>query len=523
MNRVSLSDFIKKANELHGNKYDYSNIKYIYSERKISIICPIHGEFKQTPNGHLLHGCKQCGYGKRANSIINKKAETFIQRSKVIYGDTYDYSRVEYSGIYNKVVIICPIHGEFQQTPYNHITRQFGCVLCGKKVMANKITRYDTDKIIQLAHNIHGNKYNYSKAIYTGTDNKMTIICHVHGEFQQSPYSHIKRRSGCKKCSYNWGNNESIIRQFRHMHGNRYDYSKVEYNGLKHKVTIVCPTHGEFHQTPHAHSIGKGCVKCGNTVRPQLKNQMDIITQFLVLHENKYDYSKVIYNGIDTKITIICPIHGEFQQTPYNHRNGSGCQKCAIELRSIPLIQRKQILTKEHYYEICTANFITKANKIHKNKYDYSKTIYKGSKEKIIIICTHHGKFKQSTTVHLRGGGCKKCNLSYGEMTIVEYLINNGIKFEPQYIFKDCCDIKALKFDFAIWVNNAIGLIEFNGIQHYTQIKARGNVSSIQRRDNIKFNYAQNNNIPLLIIPYTKENFIHEELEIFITSLTMPI
>ena len=118
---------------------------------------------------------------------------------------------------------------------------------------------------------------------------------------------------------------EEFIEKARQVHGDKYDYSKVEYKNNKTKICIVCPIHGEFWQRPNDHLNGRGCDKCGGTATMTLQ---DFIEKSNIIHKNKYDYSKVEYTNYETKVYIVCPKHGEFWQNPHSHLNGCGCPKC---------------------------------------------------------------------------------------------------------------------------------------------------------------------------------------------------
>ena len=191
--------------------------------------------------------------------------------------------------------------------------------------------------------------------------------------------------------------NNIFIEKAKQIHNDKYDYSKVNYVNSRTKVGIICPTHGEFWQTPHNHLKGYGCAECGKEKShlPKITTE-DFIVKSKEIHGNKYDYSKVCYKTCDAKVCIICPEHGEFWQTPSNHINGSGCPKCANE-------KRKNALLKD------TKLFIDAATLIHDEKYDYSKSIYKHSSMKVCIMCPKHGEFWQIADNHLRGQGCPKC------------------------------------------------------------------------------------------------------------------
>lgn len=191
--------------------------------------------------------------------------ETFIEKAKSIHGDKYDYSKVVYTNYNDKICIICPKHGEFYIEPIKHIskgrTNQRGCPLCGEE-NRRKNTKKTTEWFIQKAHQIHGNKYDYSKVVYERTDKNVCIICPEHGEFWQSPNRHLNNH-GCPKCGGNIKlTNEEFIKRAKEVHGDKYDYSKVDFKGTNKKVCIICPKHGEFWQFANQHIQGRGCPHC---------------------------------------------------------------------------------------------------------------------------------------------------------------------------------------------------------------------------------------------------------------------
>lgn len=181
------------------------------------------------------------------------------------------------------------------------------------------------EEFIERAKKVHGDKYDYSKVEYVNNNTKVCIVCPIHGEFWQRPGDHMLGR-GCRFC---YGNekmtNVIFIEKARKIHGDKYDYSKIEYNGNKSKVCIICSEHGEFWQRPNDHLTGYGCPYCGNNIK---KTTEQFIKQAIEIHGKKYDYSKVEYKGARKKVCIICPIHGEFWQEPANHLNGSNCPYC---------------------------------------------------------------------------------------------------------------------------------------------------------------------------------------------------
>jgi very-short-patch-repair endonuclease len=142
MKKISTEEFIKKARKVHGDKYDYSKVKYVNNYTKVCIICPIHGEFLQNPNSHLQgFGCKKCGnINTKEKQILGK--EKFLKKAKEVHGDKYDYSKVEYVNNETKVCIICPIHGKFLQSPASHVNRKSGCPFCAAEQNINESNLY---------------------------------------------------------------------------------------------------------------------------------------------------------------------------------------------------------------------------------------------------------------------------------------------------------------------------------------------------------------------------------------------
>ena len=219
---------------------------------------------------------------------------------------------------------------------------------------------------------------------------------------------------------------EEFIKEARKVHGDKYDYSKVEYVNCETKVCIICPKsgHGEFWQTPDNHTRCRGCPKCkGDKIRERhTSTKEEFITKARKFHGDKYDYSKVVYIGVLKKVTIICTEHGEFEQIPNDHLNGSGCPTCGIEKA-----RERKTSTKEE--------FIEKAKEIHVDKYDYSKVNYVNALTKVCIICKDHGEFWQRPVYHIQGRGCSKCNLSHLERNVMNYLDNIGITYDYQKRF----------------------------------------------------------------------------------------
>nr|DAT67966.1 MAG TPA: endonuclease-like protein [Caudoviricetes sp.] len=193
--------FIKKAKEIHGDKYDYSLVKYTNAKTRVKIICPVHGIFEQIPYNHLSgKGCKECGCieNGRNRSITLEK---FLEKAKLVHGDKYDYSKSKVENYKTKIEIICPLHGSFFQTPNNHLGGK-GCKECGMISTLNHIQENclsNTEDFIQKSKELHLDTFDYSKVDYINNHTQVKIICKIHGEFLQLPHNHLVGK-GCREC-----------------------------------------------------------------------------------------------------------------------------------------------------------------------------------------------------------------------------------------------------------------------------------------------------------------------------------
>lgn len=251
--RSSLSDVIDKFRIEHGDKYNYSLVNYKNAEAKVEILCRVHGAFEQTPYHHTSgNGCPKCvGKNKTQEDMI----ELFIQT----HGDRYDYSKVEFSRVDDKVEIICSEHGSFYQIPIGHASGK-GCIKCSNTY------QYNTNEIIVKFITVHGDKYSYDIVDYKTSHEKIKIVCHIHGIFEQVAGSHLGG-AGCSKCAgTHLYDTDFIISQFKSVHGDIYDYSKVSYSGIFQPVEIICKTHGLFSQVSKVHRSGSGCPDCAITI-----------------------------------------------------------------------------------------------------------------------------------------------------------------------------------------------------------------------------------------------------------------
>lgn len=273
------------------------------------------------------------------------KKEKFIERAIKKHGNKYDYSKVEYLNSQTKICIICPEHGEFWQVPAGHV-RGYGCPLCSNQ-NKNNDKRASVNDFVRKAIKKHGKKYDYSKTEYINARTKVCIICPKHGEFWQLPFSHLNGR-GCPICSGKNMSNNLFIEKAKETHGEKYDYSKVEFKDSKTKVCIICPEHGEFWQSPAKHLYGQGCPVCGLKERGEQSriSYLTFLKRALLIHGDKYEYPNIEkLQTLHSKICVICKKHGPFMQIAYDHLNGHGCPVCGrLESKS----------EKEIYEYICS-------------------------------------------------------------------------------------------------------------------------------------------------------------------------
>jgi very-short-patch-repair endonuclease len=322
------------------------------------------------------------------------------------------------------------------------------------------------------------------------------LICPKHGEFKQIFSTHLKG-SGCFECGKEKRRNVNIIEIFNKTHNSKYNYSKVKYTGLRDKIIVICPTHGEFEINAGNHKNGDGCRKCLNESQSYTKDEFIEIS--INRHGYKYDYSKSNYINNHTKISIICPKHGEFLQNPQYHLIGHGCSECW---------KQKELENRNKYKE----KWLENVKIYHSNFYDYSLVNYYNNSKEVTIICPKHGIFEQKPISHLKCG-CPSCNESKGEKEISKKLDILKLKYIREHKFTGCNHIKELRFDFYLPELNIC--IEYNGKQHYESIEYFGGETRYKEqiiKDNIKRKYCSENGIKLIEIKYNEN--VQEKLNI---------
>lgn len=430
-------------------------------------------------------------YNYNRGKNMSYTQEEFIEKAKQVHGNKYDYSKVVYIKSKIKVEIICPVHGSFSQPPAMHLTGQ-GCPICSTDSRINKL-KLTTEEFIVQAKLVHGDRYDYSKTVYESMKFKVEIICKEHGSFFQLAKDH-KNGAGCQICAAKLrvlstrSNTEDFINKAKEIHNDKYDYSKVEYINRQTKVTITCPEHGNFEQQPNAHLSGQGCPLCGGRVQLTTKKFIENAKR---VHGDRYDYSQTNYIKAIEPVAIICREHGIFYQQPNNHTSGAGCPKCITRFMD-------------------TDEFIKRARAIHGDKYEYDKVKFVNSKDKVTITCRKHGDFIQIASDHIRGYNCPKCNYSKGEETISKILTKYNIEYIPQYKIPEV----EYRYRYDFYLPKYRLLIEFHGEQHYRPIDWFGGeegFKDLQFRDKVKKTLAKLASYKFLEIKYTYLNKLSEE------------
>ncbi|RTK96772.1 MAG: hypothetical protein EKK64_03020 [Neisseriaceae bacterium] len=511
---MKLTEFPELMKQLHPTKnfgIDPSTISH-GTHKKIWWLCPdCSHEWDAAVNNRVIRksGCPNCW--KKVKQPLFKPynphqvtVDKFIEKSRAVHGDKYSYDLARYKNLRTLIKITCPLHGEFERTPVQHIAGS-GCLIC-----------LNHEKFLKKARELHGDKYDYSKVEYTKSDAPVTIICPIHGEFQHTPKKHIFY--GCVKCGIiHRGistrlSQDEFLKRAKEIHGDKYDYSKVSYVKSDEFITVVCPIHGDFEIKPSHHCNQKqGCRKCGiiKVAKDHAFTNDEFIQKSRSIHKDKYDYKLVHYNNGKEKQQIICLIHGIFFQKGYNHVNGSGCPDCNV------------------YKKQDQSIFLHRARNVHGCKYSYSKSVYVNINKHVIVTCPKHGDFQVAPHYHLNSGvGCPTCCESHGEKKVRVYLESNNIKFKPQWRFNDDT-VKKMRFDFVLLHNNNIYVIEYQGRQHYiphsfssnkTKSIMNNNLHLIVKRDKIKKLWCKSKGLKFLAIPFWEINKIDKIIEKFISD-----
>lgn len=343
--------FLEKVKEKYNNTYSYPNIDNEYKNKNsyITIVCNKHNyEFKTKPLNHVKNnGCKYC-----YKDLTSVGKEEFLKRAKEIHGDKYDYSKVDYKTSREKVEIICPVHGSFWQTPYHHTYNKNKCPKCylDRRRTTGRIILAKPENVMKWMDIIKIKRPNISLAPgakITGKEIQTKWMCSIHGELNTTLKNIL--RVGCKYCSRNSNElREIFINKAKKVQGDNVDYSKTDLSEFM--PTFICKTHGiEYKQEKRNHIMYIGCPECIKNMHK--KSNEDFIKESKLIHGDKYNYDKTNYVNIHHKVTITCPIHGDFDVLAGEHlrktRKPTGCKYCDIrclgEKRVLDVLNKNNI------------------------------------------------------------------------------------------------------------------------------------------------------------------------------------
>lgn len=277
---------------------------------------------------------------KPSKDNTKRTTEQFLAEAHLVHQGAYDYSKSIYKNANTKLIIICPVHGEFEQQPASHL-KGMGCRKCAAKKRASTY-RLTADDFIRRATETHQGKYTYENFVYQGYDSKSWVTCPDHGDFKQTPHLHLQG-SGCSQCRSDqvkdWVSISfaEFVARAKETHGDSYSYLEATYTNASSKTTITCPKHGDFDQVARFHYQGQGCPKCGTdrSAESVRSNSKVFIEKARSVHGDFYDYRSSDYTLSTDPLTILCPSHGTFQQKPNDHLDGHGCPSCGIGKSSL--------------------------------------------------------------------------------------------------------------------------------------------------------------------------------------------
>jgi len=308
--KICEAEFLTRAKQKFGNKFDYSQMTYTDYNSPVKLICREHGELETTPFLHLLYpsgGCSGCRKELQWSSIRKMTTEEFIERATAIHGDRYDYSETKYMSVNKDLSIKCPRHNVcFEMRPMFHLKGK-GCPLCEQE----EIAMYEESK---------------NAAIQWRSDYRKK-----QAEKKKRSKEILKGRPHKK---YTW---DEFIRYAKLIHGSDYDYRLVEqeFVDMNTEVSIICNRHNEvFTQRPVNHLKGQGCPRCIG----RLRTTQSFIEEATEVHKGHYTYDKVKFIDYATPVTITCKIHGDFPMRPLKHLRGEGCPLCQTSKMELEIV-----------------------------------------------------------------------------------------------------------------------------------------------------------------------------------------
>lgn len=421
-------------------KFDFNQFKSV--REPMTVYDTISGEKFKASFGNLIRGSIP---NKINFEQIKSKIIDFKQRAAGVHDSFYSYNKVDFINVSTKVLITCPIHGNFSQTPHDHLSGS-GCPKC-----KSDKARLGLEDFISRARSCHSTYYDYSLVRIGNFDTPVKIICPIHGEFEQTPRVHLSG-SDCPKCVEDKKHRvyaDDINKKLKNTKVKMVNNSALN---MTEEADFLCSKHGVFKTTIRKalNSESSGCKEC------KKENTSISFDEFVnksnSIHNNKYKYiDKDFYSS--KAINVICHEHGVFKTYKYNHLNGSNCPKCSAIEAGLNLR-----LTQEE--------FISRAGSIHPDlKFEYG--CYTKNEDDIEFTCPEHGVQKRRAQDVLQGLGCRMCNINRPEQKILDFVksVYSGeviVHSRPKFM-------NGMELDFYIPEKNLA--IEFNGTQFHHSSK----------------------------------------------------
>jgi hypothetical protein len=442
------ANFIEKATKKFEGKFKYHLVDYVNNCTPVLIECPDHGVYLQKPIDHVSSkiGCPKCAIEKNGKAC-RKSLSTVIAEFNGVHGvGTYDYSNIQYTGMDKNIEIYCPRHNiTFKQTPRTHL-KGCKCSLCTKE--DGKANRLTQDQAIANFNSIHGEgTFLYDEVVYETSTVPVLIKCPRHNHsYLQKPMDHLAAKNGgCEHCARESARSKKeaeLLIAFNDKFNGKFTYEGFHYVDVDTKIEMHCKDHGYFYQTATQHLASEfGCPKCANIQRGLNRRltQDEVIDMFNDTHGlGTYLYHRVEYTTSITPVEIYCPRHEEyFFQTPNNHLQGSGCNKCGVE--SAARLQKNDL-----------SDMLAEMDRVHDGLYGYHLITpydYENAKSKLPIWCDTHGVFHQTYASHINGSGCPKC----ADARVGEYHLDSVEK-----VLSDFYNTHLDKYDYSavVYVNS---------------------------------------------------------------------
>lgn len=349
--------FLLRARQAHGHQYDYSKVEYLGADIKVQIVCAVHGPFWQLAASHVRgSGCAQCGRLSQSRKTKGRPKESqiasqhvFLAKARAAHGDSYNYSESVYQGFGVPVTILCPKHGPFNQAPVDHV-RGKGCAACGHERRVAPL-RYNKGYFIQRSTQVHGSKYDYSLVSEVRRGAQVVILCPRHGSWEQAFEKHLEG-TGCPRCgdeSAAFLRSEearvNFVPRARQIHGDRYDYSAVEYVNARTPVAVKCFDHGFFMVRPSNHlSLRTGCPRCARgNVSAMSDEWLDSLG--ISIRERTLEGLPYRVDGLDATERVVyeflgcfwhgCPsCHDSTEENPVNRKTYGELHKYTVDRRT---------------------------------------------------------------------------------------------------------------------------------------------------------------------------------------------